>query len=222
MAEIEFDASLMCQARANLEARAFQLACKRFVDVILSALLLVLLSPVFLLAALAILADSPGPVIFAHPRWGKGGRTFNCYKFRSMVAVPEAQLAQQVQIAEQAGFLAKYVDDRRVTNVGRLLRRTSIDELPQLWNVLRGDMSLVGPRALVLHMLEPYPDLREFRCLVRPGITGLWQVRARSQNQHVRYMVPHDREYILELGFWRDMSILCRTAGAVWSGSGAV
>ncbi|MEW5931825.1 MAG: sugar transferase, partial [Gemmatimonadota bacterium] len=187
-----------------------------------AALLLVVLAPQLLAAALAVRLTSRGPVLYAQPRWGRGERLFTCYKFRSMVAEPDAALTREVARRQTGGGLAKGARDPRVTRVGALLRRTSIDELPQLWNVLRGDMSLVGPRPLMVHMLEPYPDFRALRCTVRPGITGLWQVRDRARNDHVRYMAAHDAEYILGFSFWLDLRILLATVRVVLSGDGAV
>jgi lipopolysaccharide/colanic/teichoic acid biosynthesis glycosyltransferase len=122
---------------------------------------------------------------------------------------------------ESRGILFKPKDDPRVTRLGALLRKTSIDELPQLFNVLTGDMSLVGPRPLMLHMLDPYPELRRARGLVRPGITGLWQVSARENNETALQMAHYDLAYIREFSLWNDLLIFLRTPAAVLFGRGA-
>jgi len=123
---------------------------------------------------------------------------------------------------QRDGRLMKMDDDLRVTRIGRLIRRTSIDELPQLWNVLKGEMSIVGPRPLVIHMLEPYPEIRSLRCKVRPGITGLWQINDRANNLHVSSMLRYDIEYLENFSLQLDAKILLRTVRVVISGHGAI
>jgi exopolysaccharide production protein ExoY len=205
----------------HLRSRHFELEVKRCVDVVLATSLFLLLSPILLAAALAIRLDSPGPAVFAQRRWGRGGSIFMCYKFRSMHAA-SSEPETPTERASAAGYLAKSPDDPRVTRVGRILRRTSVDELPQLWNVIVGDMSLVGPRPLMVHMLAPYSELRELRCRLRPGITGLWQVSARANNTHVMEMLSYDLEYLQRFGLLLDARIMMRTFGAVIRGDGAV
>jgi len=121
----------------------------------------------------------------------------------------------------QKGILHKEKNDSRITWIGKIIRRTSIDELPQLFNVLFGDMSIVGPRPLVPFMLTPFPEFREIRCLVRPGITGLWQIRDREHNTSAEFMIEHDTEYIENYSFFFDMKILIETPFVVLSGKGA-
>ena len=200
-----------------LEERRWQLRAKRAVDVLVSGALLILLSPLLALVAIAIRLETPGPVLFRQQRWGWREEKFWFYKFRSMRVGDDAN----VTAPSSDGRLRKAHGDR-VTRVGRLIRRTSIDELPQLWNVLRGDMSLVGPRPLMLLMLDPFPELRRIRCKARPGLTGLWQVSAREHNTHVDAMTRWDLEYLLNVSMALDGRILVRTVGAVISGSGAV
>ena len=213
----------LAEVDARLHERRVQLAVKRALDVLLSALLLIVLGPLLLCVALLIRLDSPGPVLFAQPRWGLRERTFRCLKLRSMrVGPPPALAGRALDELQRGGVLAKMERDPRVTRIGRVIRRASIDELPQLWNVLRGDMSLVGPRPLMLHMLEPYPELRAVRCRVRPGITGLWQVNDRANNTHVASMLRHDLEYLQRVGLATDARILARTVRAVLAGEGAV
>ena len=198
----------------------FQLLVKRGIDVMLSVVGLLLSLPILAITYCAIRLDSSGPALYRAPRLGLKGRRFFCFKFRTMVANADA-LKQKLRAHNQRkGAFFKIVDDPRVTQVGRLLRRYSLDELPQLWNVLRGDMSMVGPRPHPVDDFERY-DLEDLQRLdVLPGITGLWQVTARSDPSFARNMAL-DREYIghwtLGLDFW----ILCKTVAVVWRGEGA-
>ena len=204
-----------------LAARHGQAAAKRLFDMTTALLLLALLLPLFTVVALAIKLSSTGPVFFWQTREGRGGRNFAMLKFRSMRVEPAGLLpARHNELAAQ-GKLLKLRRDPRVTAVGRWLRRTSLDELPQLWNVLRGDMSLVGPRPLIPFMLEAHPEFRRIRALVRPGITGLWQLRDRSNNTAASAMMRHDLEYLEHFGAKQDLLILARTIPAVWAGEGA-
>jgi len=198
-----------------------QAALKRALDFVIALFLLIMLLPLFALVAPAIKLSSPGPVFFQQAREGRGGRRFAMFKFRSMRCNGiETSLAQQSKLAPW-GTLLKAPDDPRVTAVGRWLRKTSIDELPQLWNVLRGDMSLVGPRPLIPFMLEGHPEFRQVRSLVRPGITGLWQLRDRVNNTTAAAMLPHDLEYLRNFGLKQDLAILAHTIPAVLAGKGA-
>jgi exopolysaccharide production protein ExoY len=129
--------------------------------------------------------------------------------------------AVEVQAIEKTGMLLKLKEDPRLTAVGGFIRNTSLDELPQLFNVLKGDMSLVGPRPLVLHMMQPYPKVRQVRCMMRPGITGLWQIRDRANNISVITQMPHDIEYLLKFSVLLDIRILLATPAAVLWGAGA-
>ena len=189
---------------------------KRMVDIVVSTMLLVALAPLLLLVSVAIRLTSPGPILFQQPRWGRDERPFTFFKFRTM------RVASTHTAPPSGGLLDKRADDPRVTPLGRILRRFSIDELPQLWNVLRGDMSLVGPRPLMLHMLEPYPEIRRARCVVRPGLTGLWQVSSREHNTHVSNMIEWDMRYINKLSLSLDLQIIAKTITVVISGRGAV
>lgn len=204
-----------------LASRRWQARAKRVLDFVVALSLLALLSPLFAVVALAIKLASAGQVFFRQEREGQGGKRFSMFKFRSMRAGGAAELdAQQVALATR-GTLVKMRQDPRVTALGRWLRMTSIDEMPQLWNVLRGDMSLVGPRPLIPFMLESHPDFRRARALVRPGITGLWQLRDRSNNNTAAAMLPHDLEYLAGFSLKQDLSILLRTIPAVLTGRGA-
>ena len=193
---------------------------KRVLDITLATLALTILSPVMLAIALAVRFDSKGPIIFKAARIGRKGRTFACYKFRSMVDNAERLKADLEHMNERESVLFKIVDDPRVTRVGRFLRKYSLDELPQFYNVLKGDMSLVGPRPPIASEVERY-DLAHLRRLdVLPGITGLWQVEARQDPSFDSY-ISLDTAYVENWSFWLDLKILARTVGVVFSGTGS-
>jgi exopolysaccharide production protein ExoY len=198
-----------------------QITVKRLLDFVIALSLLILFAPLFAVAALAVKRSSPGPVFFRQEREGRGGQRFLMLKFRSMRAGGAGGLEAQQAVLAARGTLVKMRQDPRVTAVGRWLRRTSVDELPQLWNVLRGDMSLVGPRPLIPFMLESHPEFRRVRALVRPGITGLWQLRDRSNNTAAAAMLPHDLEYLARFGLKQDLAILLHTIPAVLTSRGA-
>jgi exopolysaccharide biosynthesis polyprenyl glycosylphosphotransferase len=203
--------------------RAQQIFLKRMMDILLSSVALVLLSPVMLLVAVAVWLESPGPVFFRQMRPGRGGRRFGMLKFRSMYRDAEAVLKTDPALYEI--FLANSCKlpaelDPRITRVGRFLRRTSLDELPQLWNVLMGEMSLVGPRPVVGPELEEYGDAAPILLSVRPGITGLWQVSGRSTLQYPERAIM-DIEYVEHWSLSRDLRIMARTVPAVLGARGA-
>jgi exopolysaccharide biosynthesis polyprenyl glycosylphosphotransferase len=199
---------------------AVGLFIKRAVDIVLSIISLVGLSPLFFLLAIAISIDSPGPVLFKSKRVGKKGRVFTFYKFRTMVSNAEELKKQLHHLNERDnGLLFKITNDPRITSVGKFLRRYSIDELPQLWNVLRGEMSLVGPRPPLPEEVDRY-SLEHLRRLdVKPGMTGLWQVSARMDASFESYMTL-DLEYIEKWSFWLDAQLLWKTISAVAKGHG--
>ncbi|MCK5579842.1 MAG: sugar transferase [Candidatus Omnitrophica bacterium] len=193
---------------------------KRIFDLLASFFLLVLLSPVFLWLAILIKKDSPGPVLYSSKRYGRRGRKFNMYKFRSMVADADTGLEQLQDANEVDGPIFKIKKDPRITKTGKFLRRYSLDELPQIFNVFKGDMSLVGPRPLPIEQIEK-EDLRQLKRLaVRPGITGLWQIRGRSDISFAR-LVKWDIWYINNWSFWLDLNILLQTIPVVLKGKGA-
>jgi lipopolysaccharide/colanic/teichoic acid biosynthesis glycosyltransferase len=198
---------------------------KRFIDVVGAATGLVLLCAPMLVIALLIRLTSPGPALFRQLRQGRGGRPFWFLKFRTMTADAEHRLRDLEPLNEAAGgVLFKMRRDPRVTPLGRWLRRTSLDELPQLFNVLRGEMSLVGPRPLQMRdtaLLEQMePEAYAQRLTVLPGLTGAWQVGGRSETDSLG-MLQLDLEYIEHWSLRRDIGILCRTVGAVLRGRGA-
>jgi lipopolysaccharide/colanic/teichoic acid biosynthesis glycosyltransferase len=195
---------------AGYSAKHFPAFVKRFLDVAVSLLLLVVLFPLFPLVAILIKLDSSGPVFFRHYRIGKDGQPFELWKFRSMRAeVPEYEASPRSAV------------DWRLTRIGRLIRRMSIDEIPQLINVLKGDMSLVGPRPEMPFIVARYHTLAHERLAVRPGITGLWQISpARAFPIHENFQ--YDLHYIRNQNFVLDCAILARTIAAVIHGVGAV
>ena len=199
----------------------WQAIVKRTIDFMLSLALILLLSPLFLIVALLIKATSPGPVFFLQERLGLNKRRFRICKFRTMDPDAERKQAELEDFNEVDGPAFKITNDPRITPVGRILRKTSIDELPQLFNVLRGDMSLVGPRPLPVRDYEGFDqDWHRRRFSVRPGITCLWQVNGRSNVSFNRWM-ELDMEYIDKWSLWLDIKILAKTVPVVLKGSGA-
>jgi lipopolysaccharide/colanic/teichoic acid biosynthesis glycosyltransferase len=196
-------------------AHRLRLAVKRVVDVLGAALLLVLTLPLTVAAAAAVRLADPGPVLFRQERVGRDGRLFTIYKFRTMVVDQDAVLDRSVYEArERAGLLTKLPGDPRVTRIGRLLRRSSVDELPQLLNVLKGEMSLVGPRPLVTRQLDPFPAIARERAKMRPGMTGAWQVSDRARYESVESMADADLDYVRRYRLWRDLWIVLCTLPA--------
>jgi exopolysaccharide biosynthesis polyprenyl glycosylphosphotransferase len=197
----------------------FSLFLKRAVDTVTAAVALALTAPLLTIIALVIRLESPGPVLYQAQRVGLKGRRFRCYKFRTMSAGADKLKEHLRAQNERQGPCFKMADDPRITRAGRFLRRYSLDELPQLWNVVRGEMSLVGPRPHPLDDFERY-DLGDLQRLdVPPGLTGLWQVTARRDPSFERGLAL-DLEYIRSWTLWRDFQILCKTVSVVLHGSG--
>jgi exopolysaccharide biosynthesis polyprenyl glycosylphosphotransferase len=193
---------------------------KRVLDITLSSLALVVLSPLLLVIAIAVKLDSPGPIFYRARRIGRKGRTFNCMKFRTMVTNAEQLKEKLAHMNERDGILFKMTNDPRITRVGRVLRKYSLDEIPQFFNVIRGDMSLVGPRPPIASEVERY-DLAHLRRLdVLPGITGLWQVEARQDPSFDSY-ISLDTAYVENWNLWLDLKILVRTISVVIGGTGS-
>jgi exopolysaccharide biosynthesis polyprenyl glycosylphosphotransferase len=197
-----------------------QRTVKRSLDLIGATLGLILLSPFLALIALWIKRDSQGPVFFTQVRAGRDGEPFKCWKFRTMVPDAEAKRAELEHLSEGPGLLFKLKEDPRVTKAGKTLRRFSLDELPQLWNVVRGEMSLVGPRPALPSEVEQYDDWVRNRLKVKPGLTGLWQVSGRTETTFADY-VRYDLFYIQNWSLSLDLWILWRTLRAVFSAEGA-
>jgi exopolysaccharide biosynthesis polyprenyl glycosylphosphotransferase len=197
-----------------------QLAFKRVLDVAISSILLVMSAPVIVLAALAIKLSSGGTVIFKQERIGLNGRTFTLYKFRTMLEDAHARRDEVNHLNEMTGPVFKAKEDPRVTSIGRFLRKFSLDELPQLWNVLKGDMSLVGPRPPIPEEVRSYHRWHRRRLSMKPGLTCLWQISGRNNIDFDRWM-QMDLQYIDNWSPSLDMKILLRTIPAVLSGRGA-
>jgi lipopolysaccharide/colanic/teichoic acid biosynthesis glycosyltransferase len=193
---------------------------KRAVDIVLGAILLVLFAPVMGLIALIIWLDDSTPILHRPTRIGKDGGPFRLYKFRTMVVGAEAMLAELAHLNLGQGMMIKIPNDPRVTRAGGILRRYSLDELPQLWNVLKGDMSLVGPRPQAPDEIARYTPAQRERLSVLPGITGLWQVSARAEPSF-EVWVSYDLQYIRTWSLWLDFVILLKTVGVVLAGKDA-
>ena len=213
--------------------RRMYFACKRVLDLVLATVILLLSAPVMLLIALFIKLDSSGPVLFKQVRVGRGGRPFTFYKFRTMYHNANPEMHRQYVrslIRNQAPAndgsdgtaspVFKLTRDPRITRIGRVLRRTSLDELPQIFNVIKGEMSLVGPRPPLPYEVQEYEEWHMGRLATIPGITGWWQVRGRSRVPFDE-MVRMDLDYIAQQSLWLDFRILILTIPAVVSGKGA-
>ena len=215
--------SLILEVKNNLAQRRNRLF-KRIFDITATVIGGFLILPVIAIVAILIYLDSPGPIVFGHKRVGQGGKEFPCYKFRSMV--PNAQEALEIYLKENPEAREewerdfKLKDDPRVTKIGKFLRKTSLDELPQLWNVLIGDMSLVGPRPIVRAEVEKYGEYINDFYLVPPGITGVWQVSGRSDTTYEERVLM-DSWYVHNWSVWIDIVYLVKTVFAVIKSKGA-
>jgi len=201
--------------------RLLGLVLKRFADIIVSGFSLIILSPLFLITAILIKATSPGPVFFRQERSGLSGRKFILYKFRTMVADAEAQKADLLKHNEMGGPVFKMANDPRVTPLGKYLRKLSIDELPQFWNVFSGDMSIVGPRPPLPSEVSDYDNWHRRRLSMRPGITCIWQVSGRNKIVDFNRWVALDLEYIDNWSLALDIKIFLKTFPVVLFGIGA-
>lgn len=215
---------LLLQVRSNVQRLPWR-AVKRMFDIVASVILLVLLLPVFIAVAIAIKRTDLGPATYSQRRIGRHGRSFPCFKFRTMVSDADECLKrwsiENPALYDEYLKTFKLKNDPRITPIGHWLRRTSLDELPQLWNVIRGDMSLVGPRPVILKELQDYYGAAaQLYVRTRPGITGLWQVSGRSDTSYEQRVIL-DEWYILNWSFWYDIVILIQTARIVVTGKGA-
>ena len=199
---------------SKVNGRVGYRAIKRGFDVLISGLALILLSPLFLILIVLIKREDGGPAFYSQTRIGKNGKPFKMWKFRSMIVNADKMVEQLEEQNEIDGAMFKIKDDPRVTKIGHVIRKYSLDELPQLWNVLKGDMSLVGPRPPLPMEVEDYTPYDKLRLTVMPGCTGLWQVTKRNDADFDE-MVELDLEYINKSGLWFDFKILLKTVGVV-------
>jgi exopolysaccharide biosynthesis polyprenyl glycosylphosphotransferase len=218
-AEIEYLGSFPLVSLHRNMPRTISIAVKRAADFVLSLLALIFALPVMLAIAIAIRVESRGPVFYVSERIGKRGRVFQCFKFRTMVTNADQLRTNLDSLNERDGVLFKVANDPRVTRFGRFLRKYSLDELPQFFNVLRGEMSLVGPRPPLAREVEKYKLEHLRRLEVLPGLTGLWQIEARQDASFDRY-IALDTAYVENWSFWLDLKILARTAEVVVRGTG--
>ncbi|MDP4160407.1 MAG: sugar transferase [Bacillota bacterium] len=211
---------------ASVESKEFeysrwQLALKRLLDLFVVVILLAILSPLWLIIILWIRSDSSGPAIFKQTRIGLGGKPYTIYKFRTMVQNAEALMKERLEkVKDLENFVFQEKDDPRITRSGRFLRKTSLDELPQLLNILIGNMSLVGPRPEVPELVKLYTPEQQQRLNVLPGVTGLAQVNGRSELTLGETMA-YDLDYVRIWSFWLDLKILWKTIFVVFTGKGA-
>ncbi|WP_206199064.1 sugar transferase [Thermoanaerobacterium sp. PSU-2] len=197
---------------------------KRLIDFMLSLFLIIILSPLLVLISILIKITSPGPILFRHKRLGLNGKLIDVYKFRTMVVnaqeVLEKILSENPDLKKEYEETFKLKDDPRMTKIGKILRKTSLDELPQLFNVIKGDMSLVGPRPIVLEEINMYKEHGKYLLRVLPGVTGLWQVSGRN-NVDYEERIKMDMQYIMNWNLWLDLNILFKTIPAVLKKDGA-
>jgi len=217
---ISYGESVYPAAQISQRWLRYETGVKRLLDIVLATFGLVASLPITIAVAVAIKLDSPGPVIFMQDRVGRNGQRFHFYKFRSMYVDAERRLSDLKHQNEVDGPVFKIRKDPRITRVGAFMRRTSLDELPQLINVLKGEMSVVGPRPPLPKEVDQYRPADMVRLSVKPGLTCLWQIRGRSTLGFDTWM-EYDREYISNLSLWLDVSILVRTVWAVLSCRGA-
>ncbi|MBD5523910.1 MAG: sugar transferase [Lachnospiraceae bacterium] len=193
---------------------------KRLMDVLLSAAALVVLSPVFLITAVAIKCEDNGPVFFAQQRAGKDMKPFRMYKFRSMYVNADEKLSEMMKDNEQTGHAFKIKNDPRITKTGKVIRRFSIDELPQLINIIKGDMSIVGPRPILTFQMEECSQYERQRLVVQPGLTCYWQIGGRANIKWDEW-VELDLDYIEDMSLWTDIKMIVKTVPAVFVSDGA-
>lgn len=196
------------------------LRIKRGMDILLSTTALVFLAPVFFITALAIKLEDGGPVLFSQSRAGKSMKPFRIYKFRSMCVDADARMSEIMKDNEQTGHAFKIKDDPRITRVGRVIRKFSIDELPQLINIIKGDMSLVGPRPILTFQMEECSRYEQQRLIVQPGLTCYWQISGRANIAWAEW-IEMDLDYIEDMSLWTDLKIIVKTIPAVLDREGA-
>jgi len=212
--------NIVIDIKEKIEDKKIQFGVKRIFDIILSFIGIVILLPIYLVIAIAIKLDSKGPVLFKQVRVGKDRRNFTIYKFRTMVVSAESKRELQIDPTNMDNFVFQSKSDNRITKVGSFLRNTSLDEIPQLFNVLFGHMSLVGPRPEIPEVVKYYPENYYQRLLVLPGITGLAQVSGRGEIE-LGKTIYYDLTYICNFSIWYDIKILFTTFFKVFKREGA-
>lgn len=222
---MDFEDVAVCTNQLDLECQIKHVPIKRMFDVIFSLTVLITLAPLFLLLMLLIRLFSRGPSIYSHERIGRGGKPFHCYKFRTMYSDADARLKELLKtdsaLQKEWNASRKLKNDPRITPIGNWLRKTSLDELPQFWNVLKGDLSVVGPRPVVQEEVLLYLGTKASKILsVRPGLTGLWQVSGRSDTSYSR-RIQLDEEYIDTHSFFLDIKLILKTIPSMILSKGA-
>ncbi|HCQ90444.1 MAG TPA: sugar transferase [Clostridium sp.] len=205
---------------SEIKGKSIQFAIKRLMDIIFSLIGIIILSPIFLILTIWIKLDSKGPAVFKQVRVGKNGKNFTIYKFRTMVVSAEAKRELEIDPSNMDNFVFQSKSDNRVTRAGAFLRKTSLDEIPQLFNVLFGHMSLIGPRPEIPDVVKYYPENYYQRLLVLPGITGLAQVNGRGEIE-LGKTIYYDLTYIKNFSLWLDIKILFQTVVKVFKNEGA-
>ena len=207
------------ESRTSIEFSIYEVI-KRLIDVVFSFIGVLALSPLFIIIAIIIKTTSKGPVLFSQKRVGKNGKEFEMYKFRSMVVNAEELKEKLVAQNEMSGPMFKMKNDPRVTKVGKFIRKTSLDELPQLWNILKGDMSLVGPRPSLPKEVAQFEDWMHKRLWVKPGLTCYWQVSGRNNIDFEDWM-KLDCKYVDERNLWIDIKLIFKTVGVLFGDKNA-
>lgn len=219
LANTEFKHRTNMKAVYEKKGRGYKIL-KRGLDILLSGCALLCLSPIFLITAIAIKLEDRGPVFFTQPRAGKNMVPFKMYKFRSMYVDADKRMQELMGQNEQSGPAFKIKNDPRITKVGKFIRRYSIDELPQLLNIFKGDMSIVGPRPILTFQMEECDEYDRQRLLVQPGLTCYWQIGGRA-NIKWNEWVELDLDYIEDMSLWTDIKMIVKTVPAVFKGEGA-
>ncbi|MEG1254711.1 exopolysaccharide biosynthesis polyprenyl glycosylphosphotransferase [Clostridium sp.] len=212
--------NIIIDTKDKIDDKKFQFFIKRILDIFLSLIGIILLIPVYLIISIAIKLDSKGPILFKQMRVGKDRKNFTIYKFRTMVVSAESKRELQINPGDMDNFVFQSKSDNRITKVGTFLRNSSLDEIPQLFNVLFGSMSLVGPRPEIPEVVKYYPENYYQRLLVLPGITGLAQISGRGEIE-LGKTIYYDLTYISKFSVWYDIKILFTTAFKVFKKEGA-
>ncbi|GAB6150675.1 sugar transferase [Clostridium novyi] len=217
---VELNLNKKVKTESQFKKSNYYFFTKRIIDMFGALCGIIILLPIILITAVAIKLDSKGPIFFSQERVGKNGKVFKMYKFRSMIINAEEVLYKLKEKNEMSGPMFKMKDDPRVTRVGKFIRKTSIDELPQLINVLKGEMSLVGPRPNLPREVEQFSDHQKLKLLAKPGLTCYWQVSGRSSIGFEEWM-ELDIKYIKERSTWTDIKLIFKTVGVLFGDENA-